>query len=241
MVVPPLPNLEIPQDFVSEVSFERLFEERPEPLLDLPKIAFPRRDIQKPKAMELPKQGLVGGKMRRKAGLPFKTGVHITEGDHRRNTRERRGKKEGKLVHEITNCLLAACRTFVDLGRQGILGDAQYLAKEVDLVLFRFEVSQVLVGQNEVEEDQPGAHELERVAFAVAQVLPVNLTVDHSGKEMEQRTSACLTAYTGVPLPDEFLSKRRRTFAEGATRKSAELPQGEVAGEYRHDVEKTGF
>ena len=57
MVVPPLPNLEVPQDFVYEVSFEGLFEERPEPLFDPLKIGFLRRDIQKPKATELPKQG----------------------------------------------------------------------------------------------------------------------------------------------------------------------------------------
>ena len=86
-----------------------------------------------------------------------------------------------------------------------------------------------MVGQNEVQEDQPGAHEIERVLFAVAEVVLLDLTVDASGKEVVDGTSAQVVADSGVPLLEKFLGKRGVTFPVSDSCKSKELFQGEVA------------
>src|SRR5947207_3215597 len=73
----------------------------------------------------------------------------------------------------------------VNLGRQRVLWDPQFVTKEMDLVLLRFEVVQILVGQNEVQKHEAGTHEIEGVPFTVAEVVLVDLSVDGAGKQMK--------------------------------------------------------
>jgi hypothetical protein len=77
---------------------------------------------------------------------------------------------------------------------------------------------------------QPGS-------LAVTQILFVHLAVDGAGKEMEERSSACLATNAGMPLAQQSLCKGRWTFAELGTRKSAGLTEREVAGKHCNDVE----
>ena len=76
-------------------------------------MGFLRRDIQKPKATEFSKERFVGGKMRSKSGRPCEASIHVTEGDHRRNTWKRRGNKERKFVDKVANSLLNGCDALV--------------------------------------------------------------------------------------------------------------------------------
>src|SRR5215469_7272769 len=191
--------------------------------------------------MKLAKERLVGGKMRSKLGRPFEASIHVTEGDHRGNTWKRRGSKKRKFVDKVADGLLIGCSALVYGSRQVLLGNAQFLAKEVHFVLLRFEVGQVLVAQNEVEKNQPCTHKTKRVALAVAEVVLLHLAVDRSGKEMEQGSSTCLATNAGVPLLDKFSSKGGRAFPVTGARKGAALSQREVAGKHGNDVEKTSL
>lgn len=86
--------------------------------------------------------------------------------------------------------------------------------------MLRLEVSQVLVGENEVEKDESPAHESKGVPFAVSEVFFVHLAVVGSRKEMEEESSAHLSTDAGVPLTNELLCKRRRAFPEPGARKT---------------------
>ena len=119
--------------------------------------------------------------------------------------------------------------------------NAQFLAKEVHFFLLCFKVGEVLVGQNEVEQDQPCTHKTKRVALAIAEVVLLHLAVDRSGKEMEQGSTTCLSTNAGVPLLDKLSSKGGRAFPVTGARKGAELSQREVAGKHGNDVEKTSL
>jgi len=90
----------------------------------------------------------MGGKARR----PREARIDVTEGDHKWNTRERRGKKEGKFVYKVASRLLIGSSALIDFCRQTILRNTQFVAEEVDLVSLSFEISKFLVGQNEVKE-----------------------------------------------------------------------------------------
>src|SRR6516164_2243133 len=191
--------------------------------------------------MKLPKERLVSGKMRSKMGRPFEASIHVTEGDHRGKTWKRRGSKKREFVDKVAHSLLIGCSALVCGSWQVLLGNAQFLAKEVHFFLLRFEVGQFLVGQNEVEKDQPCTHKTKRVPLAVAEVVLLHLAVDRSGKEMEQGSSACLATNAGVSLVDKFFSKGGRAFAVAGTCKGAELSQREVAGKHSNDVEKASL
>src|SRR5215472_190288 len=174
-------------------------------------------------------------------GRPFEASVQVTEGDHRGKTWKRRGSKKRKFVDKVADGLLIGCSALVYGSRQVLLGNAQFLAKEVHFVLLRFEVTQVLVAQNEVEQDQPCTHKTKRVALAVAEVVLLHLAVDRSGKEMEEGSSTCLATNARVPLLDKFSSKAGRAFPVTGARKGAELSQREVARKHGNDVEKTSL
>ena len=80
-----------------------------------------------------------------------------------------------------------------------------------------------------------------RVFFSVAEVVLLDLTVNGSGKEVVDGTSAHVVADGGVHLLEKFLGKRGGTFSVSDSCKSKELSQGEVAREHSHDVEKAGL
>src|SRR5207245_2828972 len=103
------------------------------------------------------------------------------------------------------------------------------------------EVGQFLVGQNEVQEDQPSAHEIKRVLFSVAEVVFLDLAVNGPGKEMIDGTPPHVITDGGVTLLEKLLSKRRGTLSVRASREDSEVSQSKVAREHRHDVEKAGL
>jgi len=58
---------------------------------------------------------------------------------------------------------------------------------------------------------------------------------------MKQGGGPSSSAHTGVPLPNQLLSKTGWALSASATREGSELGHGKVAGEQRHDVEKPGL
>ena len=58
---------------------------------------------------------------------------------------------------------------------------------------------------------------------------------------MKDGASPHVVADGGVTLLEKFLSKRGGTLSVRASRENPEVPQSEVAGEHRHDVEKAGL
>ena len=51
--------------------------------------------------------------MRSKKGRPFEASIHVTEGDHRRNTEKGRGNKKREFVDKVANRLLIGCSALV--------------------------------------------------------------------------------------------------------------------------------
>src|SRR5438309_8796861 len=234
-------HLEVTEDLARDVGFERPLYQGTETLLGILKIGVLRGDIEKPETLELPEEPLVSTQMRNEMGRCFKAGIHVAQGDHRRSTRERRRKKQGKLVDEIAEGGIAIKPALVNLGRQRVLGDPQFVTKEMDLVLLRFEVVQILVGQNEVQKDEPGTHEIERVPFTVPQVVLVDLPVDGAGKQMKDGAPAHVIPDRSVTPLEDFLRERCGPLSVRSTSEGAELPQREVARVDRNEIEKTGL
>src|SRR5882762_6760219 len=178
--------------------------------------------------------------MRNEMGRCFKAGIHVSQSDHRRSTWERRRKKQGKLVDEIAEGRLAIGAALVNLGRQRVLWDPQFITKETDLVLLRFEVVQILVGQNEVQKHEAGTHEIERVPLAVAQVVLVDLSVDGAGKQMKDGAPAHVIPDRGMTPLEDFLGERCGPLPVSCASETAELSKGEEARVDRSNIEKTG-
>src|SRR5205814_5191872 len=132
------------------------------------------------------------------------------------------------LVDEIAEGRFAIRAALVNLGWKRVLGDPQFITKVTDLILLRLEVVQILVGQNEVQEHEARTHEIERVPFAVAEVVLVDLSVDGAGKQMKDGAPAHVIPDRGVTALKDFLGERCGPLSVRCPSKGAELPQGEV-------------
>src|SRR2546427_68448 len=142
---------------------------------------------------------------------------------------------------EVAEDRLPFGAALVDLGRQRVLWDPQFVTKETDLVLLRFEVVQILVGQNEVQKHETGTHEIKRVPFTVAEVVLVDLSVDGAGKQMKDGAPAHVIPDRGMTALEDFLGERCGPLSVSSAGEGAEVSQGEVARVNRNDIEKTGL
>src|SRR5713226_10207045 len=76
------------------------------------------------------------------------------------------------------------------------------LAEVVDFLGFGFEILQAAVGQNEVQNQQPGPDQFTRKAAAIAQVIAVESAVDFARKEVEDRCPVSASGSPNVFQPD---------------------------------------
>src|SRR5260370_19852894 len=82
----------------------------------------------------------------------FKPRIDETERHHRRK-RDARVIKHGEFIHEIAVGEVALNGPRVALVWQDFLVDCQLIAEERELLLLRFEISEALISENEVERD----------------------------------------------------------------------------------------
>jgi hypothetical protein len=137
--------------------------------------------------------------------------------------------------------LVSRRAALINLNGKSLLQDSQFVAKKTDFFLLGFEIVQILISQNEVQEYEPGTHEIEGVTLAIAKVVLIDLAVKGAREQMEDRTPAHVVPDSGVPALDHFLRKRCGTLPIRGFREGPKLAESEVSGMYGHDVEKVGF
>src|SRR5229473_6365106 len=103
----------------------------------------------------------------------LKPRIDETEGHHRG---ERDGwiVEHGEFIHEIAVGEIALDGPRVALVCQDFLVDSQLIAEERELLLLRFEISEALISENEVERDEPGSDVFGRVCAPKTDILPAN-------------------------------------------------------------------
>jgi len=87
--------------------------------------------------------------------------------------------------------IAARLGALINPSRENRQRQAQVLVKVADLFSFGFEVRLVGMGQNEVENEQPGVDELVRLAAPVAEIILVDGTVNPSESRGCEHTFVC--------------------------------------------------
>src|SRR6266567_9223602 len=97
-----------------------------------------------------------------------------------------RRKEHWEPVHEASLRCRVRVDSLVDPARNQRFRHGE-LAEVGDLLGFGFEIFQARMGQNEVQNEQPGLDQFTRKAAAIAQVIAVESAVDFARKEVEDR------------------------------------------------------
>src|SRR5882724_2799375 len=135
LVLFPLPsNLEVAQDFAGYIGFERVLDARAEAVFGAAKFCGSRGNVEQAKRLQVAEEPLIRREMRNKTPQASRPGIHETEGDHRRSTRDGSCEKEGELIDEITNGRAAASAALVNLRGESVLRNGERFAEEIDLV-----------------------------------------------------------------------------------------------------------
>jgi len=79
------------------------------------------------------------------------------------------------------------------------------IAEVGDFLGFGFEKFQARMGQNEVQNQQPGSDQFTRKAAAIAQVIAVESAIDFARKEVEDRCPVSASGGPNVAQPDALL------------------------------------
>src|SRR5208282_2095079 len=106
----------------------------------------------------------------------FKSRIDETEGHHRGET----GTgvvKHGEFIHEITVGVLVFDCSRIALVGQEFLVDSELVAEERKLLLLGFEISAVLISEDEIKRDEPGSDVFGRVHTPETDILPANCLV----------------------------------------------------------------
>ena len=114
----------------------------------------------------------------------FKPRIDETEGHHR-GERDGRVVEHGEFVHEIAVGEVALDSPGVAFVGQDFLVDSQLVAEERKLLLLRFEISEALISENEVERDEPGSDVFGRVCTPKTDILPANSFIEIPREEMK--------------------------------------------------------
>src|SRR5579883_817775 len=112
------------------------------------------------------------------------SGIDVGQSHHRGGRSVRGIQVQRKFVDEIAESRLRGSRAFVALGRQGLLGDAQIVAKVPDLVLLRFQIFVLRVSDNEIEKQKARPDVFGRMPAPIAKILALDEAVEVAGKEM---------------------------------------------------------
>ncbi len=110
-----------------------------------------------------------------------------------------------------------------------------------DFLGFGFEILQAGMGQNKVQNQQPGLDQFTRKAATIAQVIAVESAVDLARKEVKDRRPVSTSGGPNVAEPDTLAGELVNVPALRGARVIKKLVHGEIAGVRGDEVEKTGF
>src|SRR5208282_141988 len=106
----------------------------------------------------------------------FKPRIDETEGHHR-GERGTGVVKHGEFIHEIAVGVLVFDCARIALVGQDFLVDPELVAEERQLLFLGFEISEVLISEDEVESNEPGSDVFGRVHTPETGILPANRLV----------------------------------------------------------------
>jgi len=95
------------------------------------------------------------------------------------------GVKHGEFVDEIAVSEVALDSPGVAFVGQNFFVDSQLVAEERQLLVLRFQISEVLISENEVERDEPGSDVFGRVCAPKTDILPANSFIEIPREEMK--------------------------------------------------------
>jgi len=97
------------------------------------------------------------------------------------------------------------------------------------------------MGQNEVQNQQPGSDQFIGKAAAIAQVIAVESAVDFARKEVKDRCPVSTSGSPNVAQPDALAGELVHVPALRGARVVKKLAQGEIAGVRRGKIEEMRF
>src|SRR6266851_56284 len=132
----------------------------------------------------------------REAGL---AGIDVREGDHR----GRRGfgviEKQRELVDEVAQRGFTTRTALIGFGRKDLPGNIENVTEEGDLFGLGFKIVESEVAENEIEKQQTGADELDRMTPAITEILLTRIAIESFGKKMIHTARAVVFAPGDMP------------------------------------------
>src|SRR5271170_6178897 len=197
-------------------------------------------DIEEGKIAQPLKQRPIGAKMIGEAGEAGLPGIDV-----RKSRQRSRGigplNKQRKLIDEVPQRWSPAGTALIALGGKHGAGNGKFLAEEAEFIGFGFEVYVRGMGENEIEQQQACAHELNRVALPVAEILVANPAVDGFGNEMIDTTGLVVFAPRGMAATLELSREMVRPLAPFGATGGEELAGYKVSGMHGHDIDKASL
>src|SRR6266853_3388324 len=135
----------------------------------------------------------------REAGLAR---IDVRECDQRR----RRGfgviEKQRELVDEVAQRGFTARTALIGFGGKNFPRDTKRVTEEGDLFGLGFKIGEYEVAENEIEKQQTGADELDRMTPAITEILLTDIAIESSGKKMIH--AACAVVFAPGDMPAAF-------------------------------------
>ena len=140
-------------------------------------IRVARRHIVQAQFCEFGEERQVRIQMSLEAVHTFKSRIDETKGHHR-GKRKRWVIEHGEFIHEVAVGRLIFDRSRVAFVGQDFLVDSHLVAEENQLLLFGFQIRELLVSQNEVESNEPGSDVFGRVNLSETDIFPSNRLIE---------------------------------------------------------------
>ena len=139
-----------------------------------------------------------------------------------------RRKKDWEPVHEASLGRGVRVDSLVDPARNQRFRHGEF-AEVGNFLGFGFEIFQAGMGQNEVQNQQPGLDQFTRKAAAIAQVIAVESAVDFAREEVEDRCPVSASGSPNVAQSDTLAGELVHVPALRGARVIKKLAQSEVA------------
>ena len=124
---------------------------------------------------------------------------------------------------------------------QDFLVDSELVAEERKLLFLRFEISEALISENEVESNEPRSDVFGRVDTPETNILPANSFIEIPREEMKDSAMPKAFLRASVLLFHNLSGKGHAAFAGLGLDKLEKLLAGEIPGMRRYKVEKLGL
>src|SRR5258708_11441096 len=142
----------------------------------------------------------------------FKPRIDDSERHHRRE-RDARVVKHWEFVDEVPVREVALDSPRVVFAGQDFLVDSQLVAEERELLFLGFEISEILISEDEIERDEPGSDVFGRMDTPETNILPANCLIQIACEEMKDSAMPKGFLRAGMLLFHHFSGKCNVAFA----------------------------